>query len=77
MRLQLCTTCGANIADQGHFPDCALIARPEPDPRYDGLGDLMVESISRGRVSKTPKTPNPDYLPDGPTREWPGKGRAA
>lgn len=77
VRVQLCSTCGADIATTGHLPACALIQPTETDPRYAGLDDIIEEATTLGRVAKTPRTPNPDDLPDGPTSPWAGKGRAA
>lgn len=73
--MQLCSECGADVAETGHLPRCPLIYR-ETDPRYEGLDELQAEA-RKSRVTKTPKTPNPDNLPDGPTSISWAKGRPA
>lgn len=74
---QLCQDCGADIADRGHRPECPLIQTREQDPRYEGIDEILQESQSINRVVKTPKTPDPDMLPDRSTNERWAKGRPA
>ncbi len=75
--MQLCKDCGADVATTGHFDSCPTMPLPETDPRYADVGDAFNEATLINRVTKTPKTPNPDYLPDGPTSPRWGKGRPA
>lgn len=73
----ICAECHADVAEIGHFPECSAVQDRETDPRYAGLEDIMVEATALNRVAKTPRTPNPDELRDGPTSETWGKGRPA